>query len=227
MMLPRRWSLTVLCLVAAALVLAAPVAVATRAAAQDVPVVDSHDPHVDDAHADAAHAGDEAHAPGPLLSLDPGSAIWNLLIFLVVLFVLAKFVWPPVLHGLQAREQKIRGDLEGAERANAEARTLLGEYQRKLDQTHTEVQAMLAEARRDAQQAHQKIVDDAKVEAERQRTRAVADIENAKKVALSELADQTSEMAIALARQVVGRELNPQDHADLIRQSLERMPSKN
>lgn len=226
-MLPQRWSFPVLCLLAVAVVTGLPAKWSTPAAAQNAEVADPLVVDPDAAHADPEHADEEAHAAGPLLNIDPGSAIWNLLIFLVVFFVLAKFVWPPVLQGLQAREQKIRSDLEGAERANADAKGLLAEYQRKLDQTHAEVQAMLAEARRDAQQAHQKIVDEAKLEAERQRTRAVADIENAKKVALSEMADQTSEMAIRLARQVVGRELNSQDHADLIRQSLDRMPSQN
>ena len=64
-------------------------------------------------------------------------------------------------------------------------------------------------------------------EAERQRERAVSDIETAKKVAISELAGQTSDMAIQVAKQVVGRELKAEDHAELIRQSLERLPSNN
>ena len=67
----------------------------------------------------------------------------------------------------------------------------------------------------------------AKQEADRQRERAMSEIETAKKVALSELAGQTSDMAIRVAKQVVGRELKADDHADLIRQALERLPSNN
>ncbi len=70
-------------------------------------------------------------------------------------------------------------------------------------------------------------VEEAKDEAARQRDRAVAEIETAKKVAISDLAGQTSDMAINVAKQVVGRELKADDHADLIRQSLDRLPSNN
>lgn len=176
--------------------------------------------------AGAEEHGDEAGG-NPLLSFDLGSAIFNLIIFLVVLGVLSKFVWPNVLGGLQAREDKIRNDLQSAERANAKAQSLLNEYQSKLDDASSQVQSMLADARRDAEANGARIVEQAKQEAERQRERAIADIETAKKVAMADIAEQTSEMAIQVARRVIGRELNPEDHADLIRQSLERLPSNN
>ncbi|MEP3834045.1 MAG: ATP synthase F0 subunit B, partial [Rhodopirellula bahusiensis] len=90
-----------------------------------------------------------------------------------------------------------------------------------------QVQTMLADARRDAEANGQKIVDAAKVEAAAQRERALSDIENAKKVAMAEMAGQTSNLAMQVARSVVGRELSADDHADLIRQSMERLPSQN
>ena len=101
----------------------------------------------------------------PLLSFDVGSAIWNLVIFLCVLAILSKFVWPSVLGGLQAREEKIREDLQAAEKANSDAKALLADYQAKLDEAASQVQTMLADARRDADAAGQKIVAEAKEEA--------------------------------------------------------------
>ncbi len=169
----------------------------------------------------------EEHGIPPLLQFDFGSAICNLAIFLGVLFILSKFVWPVILDGLKAREQKIHGDLVEAEKANADARALLADYQTKLDEASGKVQTMLAEARVDAEASGQRIVDEAKSEAQRQTERAVADIETAKKVALSDLAGQTSDMALAVAGQVVGRELRAEDHAELIRHSLDRLPSDN
>lgn len=189
------------------------------AQAEDVPFV-SEDADVHDGHETAADMP-------PLLNVDLGSAIWNLLIFLVVLSILGKFVWPQILAGLQARESRIRNDLESAEKANRDAKLLLADYQRQLDEAQGKVQEMLAEARRDAERVGAGIVEEAKSDAERQRQRALADIETAKSVAMTELANQTSDLAISLARQVVGRELNPNDHAELIRQSLERIPSRN
>ncbi len=183
-------------------------------------------------HAGEAGSGHDSHGgdpPGtpPLLSFNIGSAICNIAIFLGVFAILSKFVWPVILNGLKAREDKIHDDLEGAEQANAEAKNLLSQYQAKLDDAAGQVQTMLADARKDSEAAGQRIIEEAKAEAERQRERAIADIETAKKVALSDLAGQTSDMAISVAKQVVARELKADDHADLIRKSLEQLPSNN
>ncbi len=163
----------------------------------------------------------------PLLQFDAGSAIINIAIFIGVFVILAKFVWPVILRGLEMRDTKIRGDLEGAHQANVEAKELLLSYEARLAEASNQVQKMLAEAQKASEAERQRIVAEARGEAETQRLRALADIEQAKKVAISELAGQTSDMALSVARSIVGRELKPDDHADLIRQSLERLPSNN
>ena len=197
---------------------------------------DNEKPHPDDGEGHDEHTdGDDAHGDGhgeehslpPILSADPGAAILNILIFLGVFGVLAKFVWPAILGGLEAREQKIASDLEGAQKANADAKALLADYEKKLSEANTEAQSILAEARRDADANAAKIVDEAKAEAKRQADRALADIETAKKVALSDIAGQTSILAMSVAKQVVGRELKADDHADLIKNALDQVPSNN
>jgi len=174
----------------------------------------------------AADAAGSSQAP-PLLSFDVGSAFCNLVIFLGVLLILSKFVWPVILQGLKDREDKIFDELANADRANADAKKILSEYQSKLDDAATQVQSILTEARNDASASGQRIVEEAKQEAERQRERALSEIETAKKVALADLAGQTSDLAIGVAQQVIGRELKAEDHAELIRQSLDRLPSNN
>ena len=188
---------------------------------------DSH-AHDEGAHGeDAEEHGSSSHGMPPLLSFDVGSAVCNIAIFLGVFAILSKFVWPVILNGLKAREDKIHQDLEQAEQANHDAKELLIQYQTKLDDAAKQVQGMLADARKDSEAAGQRIIEQAKTEAERQRERAIADIETAKKVALSDLAGQTSDMAIQVAKQIVGRELKAEDHAELIRSSLDRLPSNN
>ena len=187
----------------------------------------SGDDHPED-HSSEAHSdghGDE-HLP-PILSADPGSAILNILIFLGVFGVLAKFVWPVILGALEAREEKIASDLAGAQKANSDAQALLSDYEKKLADANTEAQSILAEARRDADVNAAKIVEEAKAEAKRQAERALSDIETAKKVALSDIAGQTSALALGVAKQVVGRELKANDHADLIKSALDQVPSNN
>ncbi|MCC9602571.1 F0F1 ATP synthase subunit B [Stieleria sp. JC731] len=203
---------------------------ADEADAGQAHVTDTHDDHDvagDEAHTDGEH-GDHAAGPmPPILSFDPGAAVANLAIFLGVFLILAKFVWPVILGGLKAREDKIHSDLHQAQEANEKAQQILADYEKKVAEASAEAQTILAEARKDAQANATRIVDDAKVEAARQSERAQADIETAKKVALAEIADQTSAVAMSVAKQVVGRELQPSDHADLIRNALDQIPSKN
>ena len=178
-------------------------------------------------HGEGAH-GDEGHGElPPILSFDPGAAVVNLAIFLGTFLILAKLVWPVVLGGLKAREDKIASDLQQAQAANAKAAETLAEYEKKVQDVASEAQGILAEARKDAQVTAAKIVDEAKADAQRQGERALADIETAKKVALSEIADQTSALAMGVAKQVVGRELKADDHADLIKKALDQVPSNN
>jgi len=176
-------------------------------------------------HDVADHEGDEAMPP--ILSFDPGAAAANLAIFLGVFGILAKFVWPVILGGLTAREKKIAEDLESAQATNVKAEATLAKYERQVEEVASEAQGILSEARRDAEANAVKIVDEAKADAKRQGERALADIETAKKVALADIAGQTSSLAMGVAKQVVGRELKAEDHAELIRNALDQVPSKN
>jgi len=197
----------------------------SAAAVADSALVDQS--HGEEAHGDAGHGHQDPAGTPPLLQFDAGSAIANIAIFIGVLAILSKLVWPVILEGLKARESKIRSDLEAADLANREAIALLDGYQSKLDEAAAQVQTMLTEARKVGEASGQRIVEEAKAEAERQRVRAISDIETAKKVAIADLAGQTADLAMQVARKVVGRELSANDHGDLIRQSLDRLPSKN
>ena len=174
-----------------------------------------------------ALGADAARPVPPLLSVDLGSAIVNIAIFLGVLFILSKLVWPVIVRGLEARQQKILSDLESAHQANLQAQALLVSYDTKISEASNQVQKMLADAKKSSEAERQRMIAEAKADAETHRQRALADIEQAKKVAISELAGKTSDMALLVARKIVGRELRPDDHAELIRQSLERLPSHN
>ncbi|MEL7265318.1 MAG: F0F1 ATP synthase subunit B [Planctomycetota bacterium] len=173
------------------------------------------------------HDGEHASDPSGLLSANIGQMLANLAIFGLTFFILAKFVWPVILDGLQSREESIRGDLDAAARDKDEAQRLRAELQAELDAAHTQAQAIISDATKSAETRAAQIESDAKDAADRRVARAEDEIATAKRAALAEMADQTSGIAMSLARQVVGRELNEGDHADLIRQSLEQFPSNN
>jgi F-type H+-transporting ATPase subunit b len=183
---------------------------------------------------DGAHGVDHdlSHANGSpnlekMEAFRPDMALASLVVFLLLMGLLYAYAWKPISQALEDREASIRKSIDDAKAANETAQSQLAAYQTQLQQAAGETQQMLAQARADAESVKQRIVEEAKEEASRHRDRAVADIESAKKSALSELADQTTSMALQMARQVVGRELNANDHADLVRRSLDQFGQRN
>ncbi len=154
-------------------------------------------------------------------------ALFTAIVFVLLCFVLYGAAWKGIKQGLQQREASIAGQIEDARRASEEAKAKLVEYQAKLDAAAVQAQEMVAQARKDAEAAGQRILADAQAEATRQKDRALADIESAKVAALSELGAKSTDIAFSLARGIVGRELKPGDHQKLIQDSLSHLANRN
>jgi F-type H+-transporting ATPase subunit b len=187
---------------------------------------------------DAAHAptaGEESHehigqAGG--VNTDPAEvrtdmALYTLVVFLLLLGVLWKFAWGPIVAALETREKHIHAEIAEAERANAEAQRLLAEHGRKLAEVQNEVRVIIDEARRAAQHTQQEILKQAQDEAQATRVRALRDIEQAKDRALQDIFQTAADVATEAAAQIVRRTLNPQDHRDLVAQVIKDLPSRN
>ena len=196
-----------------------------------------HDGHDDGGH--AAHDSDGGHGhhneydlshANASSSLEDASefkadlAIWTFIVFLLLLAILTKFAWGPIVEGLDRREQTIAGSIEEARRIKEEAQKISADYDKKLAAAADEVRAMLDEARRDAEVTKQRIVAEAQSAAADERNRALRDIELAKYDAIHELKQSSVDMAFSLARNVVKRELNSADHASLVQEAVEKMP---
>ncbi len=192
---------------------------ATAAAPDDhaaAPAVEDHGAGAA-AHGDSAH-GDSGHAQPDLnpLTWQTDLAIWTAVIFLVLLGVLWKFAWGPIMEGLAKRENGIAATISDAEKANEEAKRLLAEYEQKLADSKDEVRQMLAAARQNAEKAAGAIVDKAKQDAVAERDRSLQQIEVATAGALKELAEKGADLAVDLAGKIVGAKLDPGDHKKLI-----------
>ncbi len=158
-----------------------------------------------------------------LLSPDLGSAVWSIVLFLLLLIVLGKFVWPPILKGLQDREAKIRSDIEDAEAANREAQVKFEAYEKKLAEAHADVREMLEQARADADDARAKMLSGAEQEVANLRQRATDEIRSAKQQAVQDLYAQAAELATAVAGKMLQRQVDGRDAQKLIDQSLDEM----
>jgi len=171
-------------------------------------------------HEPAAHGGTESP-----LEWKSDLALWTAVVFLLLLSVLWRFAWGPISQGLQKRERAIADQIAQAEKNNQEARRLLGDYQRKLDHSQEEVRAILDEARRDAEQTGRELIEKARSEATREQEKALREIEQASAVAIKELAEHGSQLAVLLAGKIVGQRLRAEDHAELIRRTLAEFPA--
>ena len=139
---------------------------------------------------------------------------------MLVLVVLGKFAWGPLLAGLQAREAYIREALETARRDRKEAESRLREYEEKLAASRTEATAIIDEGRRDAEAVKRKIEEHAREESAKMIERARREIDAAATEATRQLYALSAHLATELASRIIGRELDAKDHERLIEESI-------
>lgn len=172
----------------------------------------------DEAH-DAAAAGHAAASASPFAGTIY-QAIATAIIFVLLLTILYKMAWGPILQGLQDREGRIKSDLEEAESAARKANATLAEYEKKLADAAAEAQRQIEQARADAQKVAGQIRAEAENDIKNQRQRAVREIESAKQQAITDLYDQAASLSTQIAGRILQRELNESDHKALVSESL-------
>jgi F-type H+-transporting ATPase subunit b len=192
----------------------------------------NHDQSHNDAAAHAGHAPHDNSHGNASPNLDKAEefkkdiAIYTLVVFILMVVLLRITVWKPIIAGLDAREQKIIGAIEDARKSADEAQQRLEEYETQLAAAAQEANEIVAEGRRDAEATKDRIVAEAAEAAKAEQARAINEIELAKNAALQAVAEQSADMAVALAGKIVGRQLNPEDHSKLVRESLDSLSKK-
>ena len=131
-----------------------------------------------------AFAEEHAESAGGPFEGNFGVALWTLIIFGIVVFVLGKFAWGPILGGLQAREKFIRESLESAKRDREAAEARLKEYSDKLVTARAEATAIVEEARRDADAVKRRFQEETQAEANSTIERARREIKIAQETAV-------------------------------------------
>jgi F-type H+-transporting ATPase subunit b len=162
---------------------------------------------------EGGHAEDEAHNP----ILPETSELFYAGFAFIVLFVLMYlFAFPAVKKAMEGRTQRIRDNLDEAERTKSEAQRVLDEYQRQLADARSESQRIIEEARQTAEQMRRDLIARAEAEAAEMRERNRAEIEGAQSRAMADLRAQVSGLAIELAEKVVERNLDRDTNLALI-----------
>ncbi len=167
----------------------------------------------------AADTGEEPNIFAGGLS----NAIITLVVFVIVVTILGKYAWPPLMKRLEEREETIRGSLLHAKQEREAAEKLLADYQAQVAKARDEATAIVEEGRRDAEAVRQRMHEEARAEADQMIERAKREIGLARDAAVKELYDQTAELAVNVASGIIKKSLSPTDHGDLVQQSLEQM----
>jgi len=158
-----------------------------------------------------------------LFAGDVGNVIWTLVIFVLVIVVLGKFAWGPLLNALQQREQFIRNSLQEAKNDREAAEARLQEYEARLQEATTEATKIVEEGRQEADRAKARIEETARTEADKMLDRAKREIDLARQSAIKDLYATSAELATDIAGKVLKRELSSQDHERLIQESIEEL----
>lgn len=160
-----------------------------------------------------------------IFNADIGNFVATLIIFGLVVYILGKFAWKPLLNVLNEREQSIRHSLEAAREERVEAEQLLADYKAQITKARDEATAIVEEGRRDADVVARRLQEQARQEAEQVLERARREIKLATDVAVRELYDQTAELAVKVAGGILRKEISPEEHRQLVADSLEEMGS--
>lgn len=159
-----------------------------------------------------------------MLSINPGLIIWTIITFVILLVVLRKFAWKPLLDALHRREDHVRSSLERAEHAKQEAERLLEENKRRLARAEEESHRILNENRALGEKLKSEIVEKANQQSRRMIEQAKQEIERDKDAALAQLRGEVANLAISAAEKILDETLDAQKHRKLIDGYLRDLP---
>ena len=150
------------------------------------------------------------------LGVNPWTAPFTLLNTLAIFFVGKKFLFGPVMNMIKERQDEIDGMYSDADNAKKSAEALQSEYQAKLNDAQATSERIVKEAVSRGQAREEEIIREANREASAIMDKAAADIAMEKKKALNDAKDEISEIAMAIAGKVVGRQLDDADQSKLV-----------
>lgn len=170
----------------------------------------------------AEEAGDESGAHG-LLSVDVWQAGFTIAVFVVLVLILSRTAFKPILTGLEKRESFIRDSLASAKRDREAAEARLKKYEEKLECARDEAAAILEEGRQSAETIRRRIEEEARRSGEQMIERAKREIDNARDKALKAVYDESADMAATLAGTVLKRQMSPEEHQRLMLDALREL----
>ena len=163
----------------------------------------------------------EESAVGPdILIPKMAEFIPALIAFLVILAVLAKLVWPPVLEMMEKRQQKIQEDLDAAERSKVKAAEEAKDYEAKILEAHHEADAIVAKAKKEAEEVRSAVLAKAQREAADIIAKAHGAVDSERHKAMIELSSSVVDLSVEIASKIIGNDLSEEEQRRLAEKYL-------
>jgi F-type H+-transporting ATPase subunit b len=163
----------------------------------------------------------------PLLQPDPGLFVWTILTFLVLLTVLAKFAWNPLLQALEERRNTINKALEDAQQARVELERLGQQSAEILRKARADAEAVMTQTRTDAERLREEMRQKARGEAEGIVRNAEKQIQLETARALQQIRHEAVDLSVMIASRIIQRNLSKEDNERLIEDALNQVEQKH
>ncbi len=158
-----------------------------------------------------------------LLKVDPGLLLWTIITFVVLLLILWKTAWTPIVEALDSRAERVRGDIENAEKAREDAERLLAEHREMMAKANQEASEVISKGREEAERMKDDIVKRAQEEARQMTERARNEIDAARDRALDELKNEVVIISTEIASKIVVKNINPEDQKGFVEEALKKI----
>jgi F-type H+-transporting ATPase subunit b len=159
----------------------------------------------------------------PLVQPDPGLYIWTILTFLILVGLLAKFAWGPLLKALESRQQSIRQALDDARQAKQELQQLHVESAKLLAQARAEAAEIISRTRSDADRFRDEMKEKARIEAAGLMRNAERQIELETTRALQQIRQEAIDISINIASKLLQRNVSKEDNERLIEETFKQL----
>jgi F-type H+-transporting ATPase subunit b len=161
----------------------------------------------------------------PLVQPDPGLYIWTIVTFLILVALLAKFAWRPLLQALETRQEAIRKSLDDARQAQQELERLHVESTKILAEARAEAESILSRTRSDADRFREELKQKARSEAATIVKNAERQIELETSRALQQIRHEAVDISIAIASRLLQKNVTREDNERLIEETFRQLES--
>ncbi len=151
-----------------------------------------------------------------LLSPDSGTIFWTILTFILLVLILKKYGWKPILKTMENRENNIKAALNQAAADQKEAAKLLDEQKTLLEKARKDSIQIINDSKKSAEASRKELIEQARNEADRLLDRAKQEIELSKDAAIQDVKQYATDIAIMAAQKVVGETLSKDQNLKLV-----------